>query len=179
MVLFALFWGEGNNALTGAQIHCFWKNLLFFSWRGETNACKGGKESSLDCKYVSCLWTGCLLAAVLVVLISKRHSHLPLCDQWEGCRTMKPGDVLFVRKKSFLMLLRPLLYFFGTSKVLCCQLPWHCVHTKTLLFTSYYLLVNAVILQNVTITSLCYLQGGFMLCLHLESALLADIYFSP
>lgn len=40
-------------------------------------------------------------------------------------------------------------------------------------------LVNAVIPQNVTITSLCYLQGGFMLCLHLETALLADIYFSP
>lgn len=40
-------------------------------------------------------------------------------------------------------------------------------------------LANAVILQNVTITCLCYLQGGFILCLHLENALLADLYFSP
>jgi len=38
---------------------------------------------------------------------------------------------------------------------------------------------NAVLLQNITATSLHFLQGGFMFCLHLENALLAGMCFSP
>lgn len=99
---------------------------------------------------------------------------------WYGCRMRKPGDILFVGKKSFLTLLRPLLYFSSTSSTLMLSTfpdiacPW-----KPCSLPLITVLADAVILQNVTVTSLCYLQGGFMLCLHLENALLADIHFSP
>lgn len=146
---------------------------MLFPWREDkTNACKRGEKSKWDCKYCGCLW--CLLAAVLLALLSAGRALTGRCG------TRSPGDLLFAREKPSLMLLSPLLGFSSTGSTLTLSALPDIAHTwKPCSLPLITVPANAVILQNVTITCLCYLQGGFILCLHLENALLADLYFSP
>lgn len=161
---------------------------MFFPWReDETNACKRGEKSSTDCKYNFCLWSGCLFAAVLVGLTSKGHALICHCGTRLGglwneeakrhciCQEEILPDTAVASLVFFLLL----FLFFSTSRALTLSTFPDIASTWKLCSLPLIVLVNVVILQNVTITSLCYLQGSFMLHLHLENALLADMYFSP
>lgn len=91
-------------------------------------------------KYNFCLWSGCLLAAILVGLTSKGRALICHCGTWLVGLQDEEARRHSVCQEEILPDTTEAspVFFQHKQRANAVNFPWHCMHMKTLLFTSYY-----------------------------------------